>query len=1252
MADLIERVETETDPVLYDGAVDALYQRFMAAEDTEADAIMDYVQAQGKAFEKDWTAAEKRYDDTQKTRKSKNSQEPFESSIDSATVGMLNGVWTRFSQGQRLAPGKSVTLERAKQIVQKVLDRLGIAGVVNIETYRNPTEAGLTPPDGIVPAGVTLEDGRILLFSDAIATDVDVFKTVFHELFHLGLSKTVEQGSYIQQMLKFKLDPLVRQYAERWKKTADGRNRNGKMPVNNYEALSVEEALADIAEDLATDKLGSKEMNRFVRSMVERLAQLAQFVGLGDAAQRLRRMTYTDAEKFVMDTLMGANFEGASQLRSQRFRQAHTGNPKADAIQDSFTPLWSAIKEGASDLGLKVMFTRDLLAKAKKVLTGGNAAAYEQAMDRIEVEHGKFARKVDTVLEMFTALPANLRGTGPKSVNGIIKRSTEGKVWAFKPDWLKDGQYTYDASSDVAQDFRALPKKAQEVVREVFRHGYETRVEMQKALTDNVKSEYDVLIATARQSGDEKAAKAHEADKQRWLTDYKTLFDRDGNWPYAPLRRFGKYVVMGVSQEYKDADSARQKELESDGKHYFVAFAENKAQAIKMAAQISGDYADSGHFERLADADGFMSGRDMVGAFQRLRKVVSESADGLGKGSSSELDNLMRQVYLQLLSENSARKAEINRRNIAGADGDMMRAFATHGRATAHFIAKIKANNDAVEFLHRMGREVSDREMGATLSGRAEKQAIYNEVVRRHISNAEYDPDGVVSKVMAGTSVWMLLSKPSYYLQNLTQPWMMSHPVMAAKHGYMKAANQMLKAYQDLAPALKDGAFKENDYDKLPADVRQAIEKLADMGVINISLESVLGKFESTSNAPTQVLDIVTQKLSGAAQTVESVNRLSTAVAAYRLELQAELAKGTDKELADFRAVEYAKKLIYETHGDYSNFNAPRFMRSGLGRLATQFRKFQLIQLSMFARFLHDAFKGASRTERLVARRALAFNLTHLGMLGGLMAMPGFTAISWMLGAIFGDDDEPNDPEAKLRRAIGDKTLADLMLKGIPKALGGPDTSSWIGAGGMLSILPYTELKTGQEGFKDIFVGLAGPAVSGVGMRAFDGLHLWRQGDYWRGMEMMVPAGISNGLRAYRFGTDGVTRRNGDTLLSADELNTLDLTLQAIGLSPGKVVDLNQVTSSQFKADQFYRNRTTQLKRRYSEAVREGDEQARRRAIEEWQQTQEARRRLGYKTQPLSELLRAPQEQRKRERNTRDGVQFRSNNENFSAQLL
>ena len=1004
-------------------------------------------------------------------------------------------------------------------------------------------------------------------------------------------------------------------------------------------AYFIEEAV-DAGIDPTASKLPDGPLRAWFRQVMQVFNKALTKLGVKPealTAQDLVDMAYGAASLEVRNGAPPASAaSGAARVQPSQAAPS-SGIPSIDRAPELVSNLFESFKDKASWVGVRTMFTEDLIALAAKVIP--SARDYKSAMDRIEVARGRMERDVVKILQDFRTLPAHEQAKGPASVNGLLMDSTMQREWAFQPDWVS-APVTINPA--LKGRFDAMSAGGQALVKRVFKHGHDTLQQMQAAVQNNVASEYDAAIAEATAAGNKAQATKLTTKKTKEIADFKSMLDMRSTWPYAPLKRFGKHVVMGYSAEYAAAkatnDKTTMQRLQKDGDHYYVGFAETKAQARAMLAEIAPtfDGGKSGTFEKLDGAEEFMGGRDMMGAFQRLRTLVADQKDDADPKTAGRIDNMMRQMHLTLLSETSARKSEIHRRNVAGADGDMMRAFATQGRATAHFVAGLQTNGKVNELLRTMKNDAS-----RTLGDREQKQAYFNEIMRRHSMNLEFAPAGVIEKAMAGTSVWMLLTNPSYFLVNMTQPLMMSSPLMGARFGYARAHAEMFRAYREVAPILKNAKFTEDDYSTLPKDTRQAIEELANMGVIDISLESVLGQFESATGSVASKLDPVMQRMRGAAQGVEALNRITTAMAAYRM---AKVDGGHDA------AVKYAAQVIYETHGDYSGFNAPRFMRRGVGKLATQFRKFQLIQLSMFARLLNTAFKGASTEERFIAKKALAFNLAHLGAAGGLMGMPAFTMIAWVIGKAIPGDDEPDDPEATLRRLIGDKALADLLLKGAPKLLG-VDISGRVGAGGMLSLLPYTDLEMSRDGYANAVVGLLGPFVGGLAPKVVDGVGQIAQGNLWKGTEQLLPTGLANVMKATRFTTDGLTKRNGDVVLSADEVGFLDAMAQAVGLPTNVTTDRQFLASAQFTSDKFYRERTTQLKNQYSAAVRKNDTDAMRDVREEWMQTQAARRKLGFEVQPLSTLLKAPQEQRKREASTQAGVQTTKSNAGFLVPL-
>jgi hypothetical protein len=892
-------------------------------------------------------------------------------------------------------------------------------------------------------------------------------------------------------------------------------------------------------------------------------------------------------------------------------------------------------------------FTEDLADVASKLLP--SAKKYVTLSKERDAIKTKFERQVDKVLQMYDKLPESVKGTGENSVNKLIKDFTMSGKWGYNPGWIKGG-VTLDP--ELKARFEAMPDEAQTMIKAVFTHGQNTLLTMQKSVTENINSEYDALIADAKKSGDKKEEAELTKKKAAALTDYSTLMRTNSKSPYAPLKRFGNYVVVGYSQQYLENEilansktatpdvvaEAKKKirELEKNEDHYFVQFAETRGEAKAIAREEQKNYALVDSFEK--DQSNSYGGRDVQNMFYRLRNMVEESKDAnLIDASEKAMNRLLADLHLTLLSEQSARQSERRRRKIAGAEDDMMRSFATQGRATANFIASLANTGSIYDVLREMKQEADAR--GGT-STREERRRYYNEFMKRQFMGMEYNPSPYVDKALSVTSMWMLLTNPAYYLQNMTQPFMMSLPSIGAKHGYTKSWKEFTKAYTEIFNVIKDGGLDESTYGKLPADVRSVVEELVNRGRIDISLEQDLGRWRSTEDAKLAKFGRASELLRTLAQNIETVNRVATAVAAYRLE---------SKVSNPTRALNYADKIIYTTHGDYSTGNAPRFTREGIGRLATQFRKFQLIQISLMARLYNDAFRNEDPDTRAIGKRALAFTIGHTAVVGGAMGLPGFYALAAIYGLLFGGDDEPFNAELELRRAIGNDTIADLLLKGVPAALG-VDLSGKLGMGQMLSLFPYSNVDISRKGVYEL-VGTAvtGPFGALLGKTA-EGISYMGKGEYYKGVEQMLPSGLSNVAKAYRFATEGVTNRAGDVLLGKEEIDFVEAMMTALGLAPKQITDRQFLQATKFEFDEFYNDKASEIKRAYTRASKENDTAAQAKAREDWKKLQDSRAKNGYTKQPLSSLLKAPQEQRKRERNVAGGVQFNRANKGFVRQ--
>lgn len=1076
-------------------------------------------------------------------------------------------------------------------------------------------------------------DGRAYLVADNIQPG-NARAVFLHEVgSHMGMEDILSTREFMR---------LVRQ-VRTWADSNDGSQeaqiaqraveRVGNAGTQDEQVLSelvayfVEEAVLAGVNPTALDHRSA--IGRWMQALVSALKTALRKLGVANpadlTAQDVVNLAYGAAHVALQEDARAD--AGAAQLSvaidrlPAPARQAH--GAVAQALRDvkSKALLWGS-------------FTRDLAAAAARVLP--SATEYVRRMEASAVERTRSEREIERVLDMYDALPAGERGARGL-VNGLIKDSTMKKAWAFKPEYVANAA----VDPQLAERFKKLSTEGQALVQAVFKHGHDNLVALKKAVNENVASEFDTLIRTLTDKGDTAGAAKAEADKIRSLKEFETLNSLRGDWPYAPLKRFGNHVVVGMSQAYLDAEKANDRtamdRLKEDANHYFVAFRDTRGEARKLKEDISRGFAYADNFEKDQAHEQLFGGRDVLGAFRRLRDLVEDSADSnLSSNASAAMSRLMTDLHLTLLGEQSARQAERNRRGIAGADDDMMRAFATQGRAMAHYIASLKANGEVQDQLQAMKREADAR-----TPGREERRDYYNELLKRHVMGLDYKPTPLIDRALTASSFWLLLTSPAHYLTNATQTMVVSLPSIAGRHGYAKSAAALLRAYADVLPIVRDGKLQQDDYSALPADVRNQVQQLTDEGAIDISLESDLGRWRSDSdNKAAALLDRTLNKLRNVSQAIESVNRLTTAIAAVRLE----------RETGSGNEVKYAGKVIYDTHGDYSGFNAPRLMRTSAGRMATQFRKFQLIQISLYAKLLRDAFKGASADERLVARKTLAFNLTHMMAVGGLLGLPGAALFGQILGMAFGDDDDPDNAEQTLRRLVGDEVLADLLTKGVPKAMG-LDLSGRIGAGNMLSIQPFADGSISREGYSEYVVAMLGPFLGGLLPRAADGIDQMGKGNVWAGMEMLLPKGFADASKALRYGTEGVTNRRGDVLMRPEDVSWGAHVGQLIGLPTTQLTDRSANASAAYKADQHFTERSARVKADYTRAYRANDTEAMQEARSAWVALQAARTRNGYKAQPLSELLKAPRAQQQRERNTVNGVQFTRANQGMVEQL-
>ena len=1128
------------------------------------------------------------------------------------------------------APVKPAPEQSVQQTVQEMLDRMEVPPTVKVV----PTLEGVVPGANGTEAGAH-HKGIIYIASERHASKADTAKTLFHELFHYGLRKLLTKEQFISQMMGlYNSDAFVKSYADQWAAGEEGKTADKFGGPEYAKARGVDEALAKLAETAGGEYTKNGLLDKAYRAALRWAANVAEFFGQTELAANIRAVKNEDARAYIKDILGRATTGEVSPARwndDVAFSKTAPANfqtqPAAqvtstiDKLPPALRPLVRGITRALAGFGRRALnatvFTEDLLNRAYDI--GMKAAKmYKDLANQRAAFTGAHERVVLDVVSGYNDLPDNLKGKGPGTVNQFLYDSTMQRTWGYQPKWL-DSAVTVDPATETA--YKALGAEGMAFVDRAFELGANTLAEKKKAVIEGATTEYNILIAHAKKAGNETEVAELEAEKIKTLKNFGSLMSISGREPYAPIKRFGNYVVQAMSTKYKEAraaeDRTKMRELEKQEEHYYVNFAETEADAERELDKLraTGNYDDPGYRERELARDDLYGGSKTLAAISNMRARVNAmagSAAGPDAEVSKKMVKLLTDLYLTQLGEDTARKSEMNRRNIAG-DVDMIRSLETQGLADARLLGSILYGQPMMESINDMRVEVKS----GPASTHNEKSEVFNELMARHLQALDYQPTPWANKMIKATSLWFLATSPSYYIQNATQPWMMSLPMMAAKHGYSASGSALAKAYGDIAAGLKNArVFGQMEFDALldPTNKaltdgeKEAVRKLLNSGRIDIGMLSELGEARVDPDGKvSRAWNNVDQGLRGMQLKLEAINRVTTALASYRL---------NEKEGAQ-AAYEYADDILQQTHGDYSAWNAPRAFNSGIGKVALQFRKYQLIQLTLMAKMLKNSFGNAPASEKAIARKALAYTLGQAFLVGGGKALPVPFVAAWLFAAVFGEGaDEP--PEYLIRQWIGNKEIADVLLDGVISAATGTNTTSIGGFGNALALAPFADFDlTNRRAATDYAFTLMSGPFGGLGLKSADGIGKILNGDLYGGLTNLAPKGVGSLMKAGDVATSGVTKRNGDLEMSPDEITAWDTVQQSLGFTPARQASRMYKSESVYKIDRAIDTDAGRITADFKKAVRAGDRAGMQEARRDWEALQSLKIRFGMKRTEL-----------------------------------
>lgn len=925
-------------------------------------------------------------------------------------------------------------------------------------------------------------------------------------------------------------------------------------------------------------------------------------------------------------------------------------------VRRKATNLIERNREGGSRFVLSALTMeqiRDFYAKSFGG-SGGPLSEYMKAFFKRNADNTANMEEADKLSRMWTALTEK---HGVESATEFSRIATESTLYGIHPD--------EPLTSKLNAHLKSIPQKQRhtdlhrryKAMNPEWRQMFSS---MQDFYSQSLRREVNLMVLNAlRATVGEKGFNYSEKDVEtkklgtiqgmekefgdRVTPDERKVIQRMASLPdmhigpYFPLMRFGDYVVTAkkvketkhfakLEDARKWAEEQRQDDPTlsvstpvEDDSGYSVQVREEE---VRMAESPS--EAEQNRAEMLSEY-----GAENVSQVQlKAQLYQNQSTIESNRGLKTILDKLsgnpaaqaaIKDFYLRSLADGAFRKREIKRANRRGVDYDTQhRTFASYAKSAAYYTSQLRFGWQMADALIGMQKYVEE-------TARGEHQADLSpvrmgEVVREIDTRNKLGTQHVeVSKLVRGgtaLSQFMMLTSPSYWIINSTQPYMVTLPWLAARTSIGEAtaaltAAQKLIAHPILSQmgesvgglkALWSKAGSEKAFTVLE-QVEEYIKKrggdraneyitmlnnLKRESIIDLSFVAELRDIAEGQNSST------TQRVLDASRIMSHLtevnNRILTALAAYDLY--------RNKGLSTQEAEGFAKQAVSLTQFNYSSGNSPRLFqaRGPLGQAGPLVFQFMKYPQHMYA-LLIDNFRRAVYSggmDRKIAIKTLAgIFATHLaaGGLMGAMIQP----IKWAMGlalAAFGDDDEPYTVANALSGETFDRLVrkattdlfgteaGEILSGGLPRAVG-VDVSNRMSLG----TLYFIDLKTdtAESTIGSLASAFGGPLVN-MGMGWWRGAQYYEQGQLDKAMEAFLPKGAKDIIRTIRYSNEGLTDSTGKEILGANKLTPTQLFMQSMGFQPSIVAEKYAQRAAIKDAQSYDTGRKNELMTRFKNA--------------------------------------------------------------------
>ncbi len=679
-----------------------------------------------------------------------------------------------------------------------------------------------------------------------------------------------------------------------------------------------------------------------------------------------------------------------------------------------------------------------------------------------------------------------------------------------------------------SKDFNSLSDTGKKLYRDLFASYKQLFKELQSSLYANL------VEAHAEGTPERKAA----------LGAYEKVIGMiiaKGVDHYAPLYRQGRFWLA-----YKDKDGLEQRKLYN-------------SQIERTAARTSLEREGGTDFDEYMKAESNIANRAPSGTIAaQIIKIMKD-----GGVEDSAIDKFL-ELIVSTMPETSILKSFTARKGTLGYEENAATAFRNVTNNLVGQLSRMRYSDKLQKLLGNMRQKTQEL--------RGKDAARSAELVREFESRYQFAMKPTVEAwarwASGGAFYYNLAGNVSSAVVNLLQTPMVVLPQLGGTYGYTEAAKALVAATRlysgsgfsreitDInGETVQERAMMsvENLVNSGKAPQYEAlVKRLKDLGFLQTSTARDALEASNMPGADPSKLKTLAEKTalysSFLFHHAERMNREVTAVAAYDLEMAKLAKKGITGEAAQTQAIDKAVRMVEFTHGAGHTESAPSITQQGLGKVLTVFKRFAFTMYYM----LFDTIRRSlpvpadatpeQRELASAARRQLAGIYGLAALFAGVKGIPLYWVAEMAYNA-FADDDEDQFDDV-MRRYLG-----DFFFKGPVNYLtnlGIADRVGW-------TDLIYRDQKgdKADAGVLSQFLENVLGAPYAMVNNVFRGQELIAEGQFYRGVEAMVPVAMKNPLKAYRYATEDARTLRGDTV---GEVNGYNAAMQVLGFAPADLL--------------------------------------------------------------------------------------------------